>query len=299
MYEDFETIFSRGLQTWARNLNICIPFLLSSVLEFILYILFFGVIGFYVYTSNSASIIDPSSLSDTEIISMLWKGLKENVLLFAVLTIVFFLFGIFLQSFFTAGAIGMAKKAIETGDTVLSDMLISGSKNMFRLFLTVLLISLLVLAGIVFVVPGALTIGDLSILIKDPEASVQGASLLLIGVVLWLIYIIFLSIVLSLASYALVIDELEPLEALRESFRFFKQNKLDVFLLWILFVGMTFINSAVENYYGTESILIAGLTAFLPMIVIQPVITILSTRLYASRKGKKLYNPVDLLSVPD
>ena len=67
-----------------------------------------------------------------------------------------FPFGVFVQSFFTAGAIGMAKKASETGDTVLSDMIASGSKNIFRLFLTVLLIGLLMLGGIVFIVPGAL-----------------------------------------------------------------------------------------------------------------------------------------------
>jgi hypothetical protein len=299
MYEDFGTIVNRGLNSWTRNLNICIPFVLSFILEIVLYVLFFGVIGLLVYTSNSGSIIDPSNISEPEILSMMWKAITENVLMFAILGIVFFLIGIFVQSFFTAGAIGMAKKASETGDTVLSDMITSGSKNMFRLFLTVLLISLLILGGIIFLVPGALSAGDLSLLIENPKASIQGVSLLFIGLILWSLYVIILSIVLSLTSYALVIDELDPLEAISASFHFFMQNKLDVFLIWILYLGLTFTNTIVSDYYGSKSFLVPVLTSLLPLIVIQPLITVLSTRLYVNRKGRKLYDPADLLSCPD
>ena len=156
MYEDFGTILNKGFKSWVRNLNICIPFALSLLINMTLYVLFFGLMGYLLFTSSTGSITDPATLSQEELFSMMWKGFSQNLTLFIFLVLGFFLLVMFVQSFFTAGAIGMAKKASETGDTVLSDMLASGSKNNFRLFLAVLLISLLSLAGIVFLVPGVL-----------------------------------------------------------------------------------------------------------------------------------------------
>jgi hypothetical protein len=298
MYEDVGTIINKGFSSWVRNLNICIPFVLSLFFNMVLYILLFGLMGFLIFSSNSDIISDPaalSSLSNTELLSMLWEGLTENILLSALLIFVFFLIGIFVQSFFTAGAIGMAKRASETGDTTLSDMLTFGSKNMFRLFLAILLLSLLTLGGIVFLVPGALTIGDLSTVLENPEASVSGIGILGIGIILWSLYMAALSIVLALTEYALVIDELEPLEALSESYRFFKENKMDVLLIWILYLGLTLINTVVSQYAGSNSILVSVITNLFPVVILQPVITVLWTRLYVSRKGRKLYDPSDLL----
>lgn len=170
---------------------------------------------------------------------------------------------------------------------------------MFRLFLTVLLLSLLTLGGIVFLVPGALTIGDLSAVIENPEASVPGIGMLGIGVILWTLYIMALSIVLALTQYALVIDELEPLEALSASFHFFLQNKLDVLLIWMIYIGMAFITTVVRDYAGSHSTLVSALTYLFPVVVLQPVITVLWTRLYVSRKGRKLYDPAELLYNPN
>ena len=299
MYEDFGTIINKGFHSWIRNLNICIPFILDTLFTVVLLILFFIMIVFLIVISNSGPISDPASLSDTELLSMVSKGLTGNILLSVIMIVVFVLIGIFIHSFFSAGAIGMAKKASETGDTVLSDMIVSGSKNAFRLFLTILLMGLLLLVGIVFIVPGALTIGDLRIIFENPNAlPPTGAIVLALGIISWTLYVTILSIVLSFTSYALVIDELEPLEALRAGFRFFMENKWDVFFVWVISMGLTIINGSVGSYDG-NSILVSALTSLIPIIIIQPLITVLFTRLYVSRKGKKLYDPVDLLSVPD
>jgi hypothetical protein len=302
MYEDVGTIINKGFSSWVRNLNICIPFFLSLFFNTVLYMLFFGVMGFLIFRSNSGIINDPaalSSLSNTQLLSMAWEGFTENILLSVLLIFVFFLIAIFVQSFFTGGAIGMAKRASETGDTTLSDMVASGSKNMFRLFLTVLLISLLTLVGIVFLVPGALTIGDLSVVFENPKASVQGISILGIGIILWSLYLMILTVVFSLTQYALVIDELEPLEALSASFHFFMKNKLDVLFIWIFYIGLTLINTAAREYAGSNNILVSGLTFLFPVIVLQPLMTVLWTRLYVNRKGLKLYDPADLLYDPN
>jgi len=298
MYEDFGTILNKGFKSWVRNLNICIPFVLNFLISMILYFLFFALMGLLLFTSTSGSIIDPATLSNKEIFTMMWKGFSENLGLSVFLLLGFFLFVMFVQSFFTAGAIGMAKKASETGDAGLFDMLVSGSKNVFRLFLIVLLITLLLLVGIIFMVPGALAVGDLSTLIENPEASVNGVTALAIGTILWTVYIIILNLVLSLSSYVLVIDELGPLEALSVGFRFFTNNKLDVFFIWVISIGLTLINSLVSEFAGSESIIIAT-TSLVPVLVLQPLTTVLWTRLYLTRKGGKLYDPSDLLSDPD
>lgn len=299
MHEEFGTILNRGFNSWVRNLNICIPYVLNLFINLILYLFFFGLMGLLLFTSNTGSIIDPATLSQEEIYTMMWEGLSENIAMSVFLVLVFFLFVMFIQSFFTAGAIGMAKKASETGDTVLSDMLISGSKNVFRLFLVFLLITLILLVGIIFIVPGALSVGNLSTLVENPEVSLNGMSALFIGAILWSVYIIVMNLVLSLASYALVIDELGPLEALSAGFGFFMNNKLDVFFLWIISIGLALINSFVGEFAGSESILVTVVTSLVPIVVLQPLIVVLWTRLYLSRKGKKLYNPLDLLSDPD
>lgn len=299
MYEDFGTILNRGFKTWVRNLNICIPYVLNFFVSLILYIFFFGLIGALLFTSGSGSVIDPTTLSDEELYSILWNGLTSNIPGSIALILAFSLFGMFLQSFFTAGAIGMAKKASETGDTVFSDMFRSGSKNGFRLFLTNLMLALIFLAGIIFVVPGALAIGDLKSLIESPEIPVEGMGVLGIGILLWTIYLLVLNIALSIAPYALVIDKLDPLDALKTGYRFFKENKLDVFFIWIISIGLAFINGFISEVLGTQSILISGITYFVPIFILQPLTAVLWTRLYLVGEDRELYNPYDLLSDPE
>lgn len=299
MHEEFGTLLNRGFKSWVRNLNICIPFVLNFLINLILYVLFFGLMGYLLLTSSNVSTIDPATISNEELFAMMWEGFSENFALSVFLVLVIFLFAMFVQSFFTAGAIGMAKKASETGDTVLSDMLVSGSKNIFRLFLTILLIALIVLIGVIFMVPGALAVGNLSALVENPEISAHGMTALIIGVILWAVYVIIINLVLSLSTYALVIDELGPLEALSAGLGFFMNNKLDVFFIWMITIGLALINSLIGEYAGSGSILVAAITSLVPIAVLQPLTAVLWTRLYLTRKGRKLYNPSELLSDPD
>lgn len=299
MYEDFGTILNRGFKTWVRNLNICIPFVLNFFANLVLSIFFFGIIGALIFASASGNAIDPTTLSDEELFSIFWDGVTNNIPGVIALILAFSLIGMFLQAFFTAGAIGMAKKASETGDTVFSDMFRSGSKNGFRLFLTYLMLALILLAGIIFIVPGALTIGDLNSLIESPEVPVEGMGVLSIGILLWTIYLLVLNIVLSVAPYALVIDELDPLDALKAGYRFFRSNKLDVFFIWIISVGLAFFNGFVGEVLGSKLVLVSSITYFVPILILQPLTTIMWTRLYLVGEEKELYDPYDLLSVPE
>ena len=295
--EEFGTILNKGFKSWIRNLSICIPFVLNSIINMILYFAFFSLMVILLFTSSTGSIIDPTTLSDKEIFAMVWEGFTKNPTLSIFLLLGLFLVLMFVQSFFTAGAIGMSKKALETGDTVLSDMLVSGSKNVFRYFLTVLLTALLLFVGIIFMVPGALSVGNLNAFVQNPETSVHGMTALAIGIILWTVYIIFVNLALSLSTYALVINELGPLEALGEGFKFFMNNKLDVFFIWVIYIGLALINSFVGEFAGSE--IVMTVSSLVLVVILKPLMTVLWTRLYLTKKGKKLYNPSDLLSCPD
>jgi hypothetical protein len=77
------------------------------------------------------------------------------------------------------------------------------------------------------------------------------------------------------------------------------KNKLDARFIWIFYIGLTLINTAAREYAGSNNILVSGLTFLFPVIVLQPLMTVLWTRLYVNRKGLKLYDPADLLYDPN
>jgi hypothetical protein len=162
-----------------------------------------------------------------------------------------------------------------------------------------LLITLLELGGIIFMVPAVLIVGDLSILIKNPIAQIQGMGIITIGLTLLGTYILAISIMLSPTLYALVIDGLDTFEALSTGFHFFMENKMDVFLIWIIFTMLSLINILVSEYADPGSILVSWFTSLLPIVILQPLKTVIWTRIYVSKKGQKLYDPSDLLSYSD
>ena len=142
-------------------------------------------------------------------------------------------------------------------------------------------------------------IGDLSTLIENPIAQMQGTEIISIGLTLLGIYIVAISIVLSPTLYALVIDGLGTFEALSTGFHFFMKNKMDVFLIWIIFTVLSSINILVSEYADPGSILVSWFTSLLPIVIIQPLKTVIWTRIYVSKEGQKLYDPSYLLSYSD
>ena len=77
------------------------------------------------------------------------------------------------------------------------------------------------------------------------------------------------------------------------------ENKKDVFFIWIIFTVLSLINILVSEYANPGSILVSWFTSLLPIVILQPLKTIIWTRIYISKKGQKLYDPSDLLSYSD
>jgi hypothetical protein len=183
-------------------------------------------------------------------------------------------------SFFFAGAIGMARQALQTGRASTGTMWSSGRRNIASLFLNTLLIDLIMAAGLIFLLPwvlvSAVHIGDTT-----------SMGLLLAGVLLLILYALSASLILALSPYALVVEGLGPLQALRASAAFFRQNKFDVFLLWLIVLALAMGLQMLGGWSSADPAKslqpLSALAGALNIIVVSPLSTLWWTRLYLSR----------------
>jgi hypothetical protein len=221
------------------------------------------------------------------------SSLPNHIYEIAAIVIAGFLIIMYISSFFTSGAIGMAKQATETGRTTFSTMMESGKKNALNLFLAEILFLLLVFAGIVLMVPGAMNM-DLN------KLSIGDNFLLMIGFVLWIVYLLILSLALSAFSYVLVIESLGPVEGIVAGFNFFKKNISDVFLIILATIGVSFVFAIIDYIMSLNSILNTiwfFVSLLISVCILSPVMTLWWVRLYMTRTDKQVYFN-DLLAQP-
>jgi len=302
MAEDIGTILNKGFNTWTRNLNICIPFVLNFIISALLvavaFLIFVGVLILPELTSTG---LDPATISPEQmmdIFSSVFTGHPWIIIAGVILIIPVMMF---VQAYFTAGAIGMSKRAAETGNTTLKEMWRSANQNAVNLFFTNILISLISLAGIVFIVPGALVTRDFSMLLTDPTQASGSILLLVTGFLIWMLYILAVHIMLSVAEYALVVDNLDPISALETGFKFFINNKFDVFSLWLIMIALSFFITIIGEMMNSVQLLATVWTfadLVISIVIIPPLTTIWWTRLWLDRTGRKLYDHGELLTYP-
>jgi hypothetical protein len=283
MYEDIGTLIGRGFETWKRNLNLAVPFVLMIVALMLLAVVMAFVILYPLITtspdvfSNAGNVEDPQHLMD------LLQGLTNIGLLAAVVLIGILIIWLS-TSFFTAGAIGMAKEATETGRTTLKEMAASGRRNYLSLFLVEALTTIVVFAGLALLSLPFLS--DLAALFEsgDPEFGP-----LVLWIILLIAYALLVSILLAMVPYALVVEGLGPIGAIKTGIGFFLKNKMDVFLIWLVvlavsmaiqFLGVPFSGS------GAASAIFSMVSGVVSILVISPLSTVWWTRLYMTRAGK-------------
>ncbi len=287
MAEDIGKIISNGFGTYTRNPNICVPFVLNFILSASLALIMIVFVFAYVFGSSLSNL--ENAKSPEAIAAVLFPLVSGHIMEIAILVVMILLVVFFLQAYFISGAIGMAIQANESGRSSVFTMRDAGKKNLMNMFFAQLLFGLLSLAGIVFIVPGAMKT-DISQIFTSENTG--GAALLIGGFFLWMVYLVILGILLSVFSYALVADNLGPLESMSKSVSFFKQNKIDVILLFLttFFIGLVFviieaiIGSIIVNNFLRQSI-----SQFISLIIIQPLTTVLWVRLYMAKTNKKFY----------
>jgi len=283
MYEDIGTLIKRGFETWKRNLNLAIPFVLMIAAIMLLAVIMAFLVLYPLITtspdvlSNAGNVEDPQQLID------LLQSVTNIGLLVAVVLLGILIMSL-MASFFTAGAIGMAKEATETGRTTLKDMWASGKRNYLGLFLAEVLMMIIVFAGLV-----VLSLPFISDLAAGVESGDPEFGPLVLWIILIIAYGLLISVALAMVPYALVVEGLGPVGAIKAGIGFFWSNKMDVFLIWLVvlavsmaiqFVGVPFSGSE------TASAIFSMVSGIVSVLVISPLTTVWWTRLYMTRAGK-------------
>jgi len=269
MVEDIGKVISNGFETYTKNLNLSIPFILNILVTGIIAVILFIVGISYIFGPAIPSL--ERLTSPEEMMSVLLPVVMQNIYTIVFTVILFILLGVFVQSFFTAGAIGMAKQATETGSSSLSTMIESGKENVINLFLAEIMVGLLILAGIVFVVPGILNTSTRLMLIG--------------GLLLWILYILIINIVLAVYRYALVVDALGPVDGVLAGYRFFTKHKMEVFLMVLFLFAIAvamFIINLIMGFIPIIGLIWPLINLILSLLVVPALTTVWWVRLYTS-----------------
>jgi hypothetical protein len=291
--EDIGMLIGRGFSTWKSNLTLGLPFLYSFILSMLVLVLVLAALAVSLVPllgENVTALEDMQgmqklqSLQDVKDIQDLLSRMQSalpGILLGSMLLILLLSL---ISAFFTAGAIGMALQALQTGRATTAAMWSAGKEHFWNMFLASLLMGLMTAASLVFLLPG------LALLMQTLQPDPQAVGLLMVGLVLFILYALALSVALAAAPFALVVENLRPVQAIRTSLRFFNYNKFDVFILWLvvmaLSIGLQMLGSSLSAAGGTSFQPISAVSGMVGLLVLSPLSAVWWTRLYLSRTGR-------------
>lgn len=284
--ESINELLGRGFSLWRDNLNLCFPHLLGfffsmvALMAGLLAILFSGLIP--LEGLNETILQDMQNTQDMQMLSdqieSYFAGLQGSDLLqiFLAALVVLVLVSL-VDAFFAAGAIGMARQALEKGRSHTSAMWSAGRKHFLGMFLAQMLMTFIILMGMVLLLP--LLASEL----KSP--SFLAVALVLIAI----FYALGLTVILATMPYALVLEDLRPVRALHASIDFFRYNKFDVAVLWLvvaaLSMGLQMVGGSLSSGDPGQGQSISAITGMISLLVVAPLSNLWWTRLYMSRKG--------------
>jgi hypothetical protein len=294
--ESINELLGRGFSLWRDNLNLCIPHLLGFLFSMmalfagLMAVIFSGMLP--LESLNETALNNVQNMQDMQKLSDQMEeylaGMQSSDLMqigLAILAI--FVLVALVDAFFAAGAIGMARQALEKGRSDTSAMWSAGKRHFLGMFLAELLMTLIILMGMALLLP---------LLAADLESPGLLAVAL---VVIALFYALALTIILSTLPYALVLEGLSPVRALFASLDFFRYNKFDVAVLWLVVVALSLALQMVGGAFSTgdagQGRPLSAITGMISLLVLAPLSNLWWTGLYMSRKGMlKLEEKEDL-----
>ena len=286
--EEMGEMIGKGFGVWRSNLNLCIPFLLSAFVTTLLALPFLAA---FFMTLLPLDRMDVAMLQDEEDMQELLvqmqdslAGLEtEKMLMLAALFLALVVLLSLINAFFAAGAIGMARQAMDEGKANTRAMWSYGRGYFWNLFLATLLIGLINLAGLIFLLP-ALIAAPLPM-----PADSQSMGALVAGSLLLILYVLALSVILAAAPYALVLEGLGPVQAVLAAIKFFRYNKFDVIILWLvvaaLSLSLEMISGTVSKGEAAAGQALSLATGMASLLIVAPLSNLWWTRLYMNRKG--------------
>ena len=292
MTEDLGSVIEKGIETWKKNLSICLPFVFSTILTFAVAIIIIGGAILAVFPSLLSLIpyLENPDEIPPYLISPLLPQLLQSIGIITAAVILVVILGLLINAFFTAGAIGMAKEAAEKGRTNLSDMTDYGRRKFISLLFADIIVGLIALAGVVFVIPGVLYILPYITSLSEmpPEMVFPAIAIVGSGFMIMCIYIILVTILFALPRYAVVIDDIGAVEGVKKGFTFFMSHKLNVFLLWLVVFAIGMVAGLI---LGSIPYIGQPVSMVVSVVVIQPLIVIWWSRLYLSMPEREPAEP--------
>ena len=283
MVEELGSVIQKGFDTWKANLSICLPFVFSAILTFAVAIILLGgavLVAIPSLPSLPPYLINPEAITP-ELILSLTHQFAQHIGIIIAAVIITAILALLISAYFTAGAIGMAKVATQTGKTDMSDMKDYGRRKFISLLFADIIVGLITLVGLVFLIPGILYALPLLATISEPtpEVFLPAFATFMIGLLIMCIYMIIISILFALTRYAVVIDDLGAIDGVKKGFYLFRDHKVDVFLLWLVALVISLVVSVI---LGLIPFVGQFLNIAISIIVIQPLIFIWWSRFYMS-----------------
>ena len=290
--ERVSEVLKNGAYTWKQNPTLCAPYVLDAFARFLFFLLVIAglvvVLGTELFMKIGSRISEITEVSQTpgeppleafEAMAEVYQMAVPFTRVFIVALIIYLIGSMLIRTFFVAGAVGMAKNATITGTTRIKDIFWYGKRSTVSLFLAKLVIMLIVLAGIAFLVPG--------ILLLSATGGGMAVFAIAIGIILFIGYLIVLSIGLAPVTYALVIDNKGPIEGIEKGWRFFSSHKLDVFLMWVVVFAIAMLIFTVGqmlSIHPITAVIWQFVAILINIFILMPLITVWWTRLYLSRE---------------
>ena len=281
MYEDLGKVIGDGFEVWKKNLNLALPF--------ILYVAAISV-AVVVLAGLAAELITPeiAQLKTLEEQAARMQSHMGDILGALMAFIVLLSMA---GSYFIAGAISMAVQAMKEGRSTLASLWSGGKRNFRPMFLIMILSAMTTLAGFVFFLPAAIFWSPS----MSPETAAQSPAFvvtIVAGAALFIIYALVITLVLAAAPYAIVVDGLGAIEAIRTSINFFSYNKFDVLVLWLVIeaisVGLGMLGDS-TSFTVAQDVQVQPfslITGLISLVIMTPLSIVWWTRLYMVRTGR-------------
>jgi hypothetical protein len=286
MTKNLTGILTDGFELWKKNLIMGVPPLLSMLVQFVLW---FVVVIIMLFALLGGGIGAGLFSGDIENIDALIASLGAAITVILLVLLFAIIITMLIGAFFTAGLIGMAKEAIETGKTEFSTMIEVGKRKFISLFFANLIVAAilllpLIILGIIFLILMAMGYGS-GIDSSNADAVILSSFLLIFLIfMLWVVYAMILGIILAVVNYAVVISDTGAVEGVKAGFRFFMNHKPDVFSMWlmILCISLVFgiVYSAIYMVFNFIP-LIGGIFAFVWQMIFYAFIAVVITPLTA------------------
>jgi len=288
MAKNLKDILTEGFELWRNNLIMGAPPLLNMLIQFVLWIVIVMVIVFAVLGAG-VGLGAGLFLEDIENINDLIPSLGAAIIIIFLLMLVMIIISILIDAFFTAGLIGMAKEAVETGKTQFSTMVECGKRKFISLFFANLILAIIVFLPIIIaaIILLILLAGGYSsgVDYSNIDAIIVSSFILFFVIfMLWILYAIILGIIFAVVNYAVVISDTGAVEGVKAGFRFFMNHKLDVFLMWLIILCISLVCGII--YFAIYMMFnfipfIGGIFAFVWQMIFYAFIAVVITPLTA------------------